>query len=130
MLYTSLAREGALAEISFHWGQLTPRPSKPVIIHTLNVVTGRTLRLVRADLTTLGVTDTDYSIVNYHRTQQIGDAVQFLEFGRLIAPSARWPCDNLILFPDNMGDGALLTPASSESVDRLFWATEHGLIDG
>ena len=23
-------REGALAEISFHWGQLTPRPTKPV----------------------------------------------------------------------------------------------------
>ena len=49
VLYTSLAREGALAEISFHWAQLTPRPSKPAIIHTLNVVAGRTLRLVRAD---------------------------------------------------------------------------------
>ena len=27
VLYTSLALEGALAEISFHWGQLNPRPT-------------------------------------------------------------------------------------------------------
>ena len=130
VLNTSLAREGALAEISFHWAQLTPRPSKPAIIHTLNVVAGRTLRLIRADLATLGVTDSGYSTVSYHRTQQIGDGVQFLEFDGLIAPSARWSCDNLILFPDNMGDGALLTASASESVDWLAWATEHGLVDG
>ena len=28
VLYTSLQREGALAEISFHWSQWTPVPSK------------------------------------------------------------------------------------------------------
>jgi len=42
VLYTSLAREGALAEISFHWGQLTPRPTKPVMLHTLRVAAHRT----------------------------------------------------------------------------------------
>ena len=129
VLYTSLTRDGALAEISFHWAQLTPRPSKPAVIHLLNVVAGRTLRLIRADLATLGVSDASHSIVNYHRTQQIGDAVQFLEFDGLIAPSARWPCENLILFPENMGDGAMLTPAASESVDWFSWATEQGLLD-
>ncbi|WP_083953690.1 RES domain-containing protein [Thauera butanivorans] len=49
VLYTSLAREGALAEIAFHWGQLSPRPTKPVMLHTLRVVAHRTLKLVRAD---------------------------------------------------------------------------------
>jgi hypothetical protein len=51
VLYTSLAREGALAEISFHWAQLNPRPTKPVVLHTLAVVAHRTLKLVRADAT-------------------------------------------------------------------------------
>ena len=54
VLYTSLAREGALAEISFHWGQLTPRPTKPVMLHTLRVAAHRTLKLLRADLESLG----------------------------------------------------------------------------
>jgi hypothetical protein len=123
-----MVREGALAEISFHWSQLTPRPSKPAIIHTLNVATGRTLRLVRADISAFGVSDSDYQKVNHPRTQQIGDAVQFLEFDGLIAPSARWNCDNLMLFPDNLDEGALLTPISSEAIDWLAWANEHGIV--
>ena len=50
VLYTSLEREGALAEIAFHWMQLTPRPTKPVQLHCLRVAARRTLRLLRADL--------------------------------------------------------------------------------
>ena len=42
VLYTSMLREGALAEISFHWRQLIPRPTKPVALHTLRVVAHRT----------------------------------------------------------------------------------------
>lgn len=49
ILYTSLAREGALSEIAFHWSQLNPRPTKPVLVHRLRVLAHRTLRLVRAD---------------------------------------------------------------------------------
>lgn len=35
ILYTSLERAGALAEIAFHWSQLNPRPTKPVLVHRL-----------------------------------------------------------------------------------------------
>jgi hypothetical protein len=48
VLYNSLEREGALAEISFHWGQLSPRPTKPVMIHTLRVMAHRTLKSLMA----------------------------------------------------------------------------------
>ena len=41
ILYTSLEREGALAEIAFHWSQLNPRPTKPVLVHRLRVVAHR-----------------------------------------------------------------------------------------
>jgi hypothetical protein len=128
VLYTSLAPEGALAEISFHWGQLNPRPTKPVVLHTLRVVTHRTLKLVRADLPTLGVAESSYGGINLPRTQEIGAAVEFLGCDGLIAPSARWSCDNLILFPDRMGIDATLEVVTSESVDWLAWAITNGLL--
>jgi len=128
VLYTSLAREGALAEISFHWDQLNPRPTKPVMLHTLRVVAHRTLKLVRADLATLGVPESAYGGVNMPHTQEIGAAVEFLGCDGLIAPCARWNCDNLILFPDPMGIDADLEIVRSEAVDWVTWATAHDLI--
>jgi RES domain-containing protein len=128
VLYTSLTREGALAEISFHWSHLDPRPTKPVVLHTLFVAARRILKLIRADLATLGVSETAYAMTNLLRTQQIGAAVEFLGCDGLIAPSARWACDNLILFADSMGAGARLEVKSSENIDWARWATEQGLI--
>jgi hypothetical protein len=128
VLYTSLAREGALAEISFHWGQLNPRPTKPVMLHTLRVVAHRTLKLVRADLTALGVPETEYGGVNLPRTQEIGAAVEFLGCDGLIAPCARWTCDNLMLFPDRMATDAALEVVTSEVIDWMVWATSHDLL--
>ena len=128
VLYTSLAREGALAEIAFHWGQLNPRPTKPVMVHTLRVVAHRTLKLVRADLSALGVPESAYAGVDMPRTQEIGAAVEFLGCDGLIAPCARWACDNLILFPDRMGIDATLEVVTSEAVDWATWATAHGLL--
>jgi hypothetical protein len=127
VLYTSLAREGALAEISFHWGQLNPRPTKPVMLHTLNVVAHRTLKLVRADLSALGVPESAYAAVSIPRTQEIGAAVEFLGCDGLIAPCARWACDNLMLFPDRMGMDATQV-VTSEAVDWVTWATSNGLV--
>ena len=39
-----------------------------------------------------------YESVNYHRTQEIGAAVAFLGCDGLMVPSARWDCENLVLF--------------------------------
>ena len=127
VLYTSLAREGALAEISFHWSQLNPRPTKPVMLHTLRVVAYRTLKLVRADLSALGVPEAAYIGTNLPRTQEIGAAIEFLGCDGLIAPCARWSCDNLILFPDQMGVDASLEVVVSEVVDWVDWATAQNL---
>ena len=128
VLYTSLAREGALAEIAFHWSQLTPRPSKPVLLHTLVIASRRTLRLVRADFTVLGISDADYDSVNPPRTQEIGAAIEFLGCDGLIAPSARWDCDHLILFPDSLGGDTTLEVTASEQVDWVKWAIKSGLL--
>jgi RES domain-containing protein len=129
VLYTSLSRDGALAEIAFHWGQLSPLPSKPALLHRLQVTTQKTLRLLRTTLRILGVTDADYPTINYDRTQAVGAAIAFLGCDGLIAPSARWECDHLMIFTDHHDIVANeLKVANSEAVDWLAWAREHGRI--
>ncbi|HUB48953.1 MAG TPA: RES family NAD+ phosphorylase [Acetobacteraceae bacterium] len=98
VLYTSVEREGALAEIAFHWSQLTPVPTKPVSLHRLEIQTHKTLRLLRGELGQLDVDLDRFGDMFYGRTQEIGAAVAFLGHDGLIAPSARWSCDNLMVF--------------------------------
>jgi hypothetical protein len=125
VLYTSREREGALAEIAFHLSQLTPRPSKPVMVHRLRATTRATIRLLRPDFMGLGVDAGHYESVNYRRTQAIGAAVAFLECDGLIVPSARWSCENLVIFMDNHRLEETLDCEQSESVDWLAWARMH-----
>jgi hypothetical protein len=62
----------------------------------------------------LGVDPSRYREILYESTQAIGDAAYFLGFDSIIAPNARWPCDNLILFTDQIGPADLELIESSE----------------
>jgi hypothetical protein len=128
-LYTSLEREGALAEISYYWAQLTPRPSKPIVVHRLTVVATRTLNLVRTDLERFGVDMARFSERDYSRTQQIGGACAFLGYDGLMVPSARWDCENLVIFSENHGLSNDLSKLESEEVDWQAWELESEEVD-
>ncbi|HEY5412211.1 MAG TPA: RES family NAD+ phosphorylase [Caulobacteraceae bacterium] len=125
VLYTSLQREGSLAEIHFHLSRQPVFPSKLVcVLHTLTVRTRRVLKL--ADLTeaeALGVDKTRYGELAYERTQAIGDAAYFLGFDGLMVPSARWGCQNLILFTDQLFPEDLAIEEST-TVDWAAWRSE------
>jgi hypothetical protein len=85
------------------------------------VKTQRTLKL--ADLAAvegLGVSLEAYKDLTYGRTQEIGDAAAFLGFDGIIAPSARWHCQNLVLFSDRLAPGDV-TVIESELVDWDAW---------
>ena len=84
--------------------------------------------MIRADIFALGVPDSEYQGVNLPRTQAIGAAVEFLGCDGLIAPSARWDCENLMLFPERMGADATLELVNSETVDWFAWGTARGMI--
>jgi RES domain-containing protein len=129
VLYTSLEREGALAEVSFHLALYTPLPSKPIRLHQIQTSTKRSLRLKIADLSNLGVGKDAYPSLDCQRCQEIGAAVGFLGYDGLIAPSARWACDNLVLFPENHDLTCDLELIASEDVEWQLWAREHGLLD-
>ena len=129
VLYTSFERDGALAEIAFHWGRFTPRPSKPALVHNLGVQSDRTLKLLRTDLNTLGVEPARFEEPNYKRTQEIGAVVAFIGCDGLIVPSARWKCENLILFTDNLSLNISLEVKHVEEVDWQAWAQSAGMLD-
>ena len=65
---------------------------------------------------------------DHRRTQEIGAAVAFLDHDGLIVPSARWDCENLVIFTDNHHPSAELTVRRSEEVDWQAWARKAGLI--
>jgi RES domain-containing protein len=127
VLYTSQARDGAIAEMHFHIGRGQPVfPSRVrYFIHELSVSLTRALKLMDLNaLAALGFDTSRYGQLaydrvteEYPRSQDIAETAHFLEFDGLIVPSARWACMNVVLFCD------LVPPEAMEAVN------DHGLID-
>ena len=62
----------------------------------------------------------EYDVTVLERSQEIGDAASFLGFDGILMPSARWPCQNLVLFVDRLNPEDL-TVRDSEPVDWQAW---------
>lgn len=116
VLYTSLVREGALSEIYFHLSRQPVFPSKlRSMLHRISVRTKKTLQLVDSTvLAALGVNSETYESVSYSRSQEIGDAAAFLGFDGLLVPSARWNCNNLVLFISRLSPSDLVIEESEQ----------------
>lgn len=124
VLYTSLERDGALAEIHALLSLEPVFPSRiKSFVHKLAVDVRQTLHL--ADISTLerlGVNVERYRDRDYTKTQGIADAAFFLGFDGLVAPSARWDCLNAMLFTDRISpDGVIITETEKEPVDWRIW---------
>ncbi len=129
ILYTSLERDGALAEVVSYLALLTPLPtSRPLKVSRLGVSTAKTLRLARARFEGLGIEPARYGERDYSRTQNIGAALAFLGLDGLIAPSARWTCDNLMIYQTNHLLNERLEVIDEENVDWERWARANGLV--
>jgi hypothetical protein len=128
VLYTSMESDGALAEVVSYLTLLTPLPSKPLKVAKLGVSARQTLRLARVSLEGLGVDMARYGERDYDRTQNIGAALAFLGLDGLIAPSARWHCDNLMIYQANHLLTERLEVIQQEQVDWHAWARANGLI--
>jgi len=125
VIYTSLARAGSLAEIYFHLSRQPVFPSKLVsVLHRITLRIRRALQL--ADLSAveaLSVSLDRYGELDYERTQAIGDAAYFLGFDGLLVPSARWDCQNLVVFTDQLAPEDM-TIEESAVVDWRAWRKE------
>lgn len=123
VLYTSLHRDGAVAEIGY---RLSLEPVWPTMlqhdVHSIDVETQRTLRFADlASLSPLGVDIVRYETFDYSATQAIGAAAYFLEFDGLVVPSARFPCLNLVLFLERLPAGGHLEVRATDSIDWNAW---------
>ena len=116
VLYTSLERDGAIAEIHALLSSQPVFPSKiRWFAYRLKVSAEYSLKL--ADLATLarlGVDTARYTDRDYSRTQPIADAAYFLGFDGLIAPNARWSCLNLVLFTSRLAPQQIEISGSDE----------------
>ena len=122
VLYTSLDRDGAVAEVYFHLSRQPVFPSRLRYgLHRIRVKTTKTLSLPDVSaMVHLGVDPARYREILYAPTQAIGDAANFLGFDSIIAPNARWSCRNLILFVDQIPP-ADLEVIESFDVDWAEW---------
>lgn len=127
VLYTSLEREGALAEIGFRLSLEPVWPSRITHeIHEIAVWAKRTLHL--ADITSLGPLGVDvsrYASFDYEATQAVAAAAHFLEFDGLVVPCARHQSLNLLIFMDRDAAGTL-DVRKSEAVDWNAWRARGG----
>lgn len=123
VLYGAAIPDGAISEIHFHLsrGQSVFPSRMRHDLFELSVKARQTLVLADMDqLRRLGVEDSRYRELLYDRTQEIAAAASFLGFDGLIAPSARWECQNIVLFLDAI-DLEDIRTISSQPVDWKAW---------
>jgi RES domain-containing protein len=125
VIYTTLDPDGARAEIYFHLMRAPVFPSRTTyLLHRLGVRISKTVQLANMTaLAGLKVNTERYSDLDYTQTQAIADAAHFLGFDGLIVPSARWDCQNLVIFMDriDLNDDWLIS--DSAPVDWKAWRT-------
>jgi hypothetical protein len=127
VLYASLERDGALAEVGFRLSLEPVWPSRlKHEIHKIKVRTEQTLRIADVvALQPLGVDIKRYENFDYGVTQAIAAAAHFLEFDGLLVPSARTACSNLVIFLDRIDSGSLEL-LSTQPVDWTAWRRSSG----
>lgn len=124
VLYTCLERDGAIAEIYSLLAAQPVFPSKlQSYVHRLEIAAEQALILAdNQALERLGVEVARYREREYGQTQALADAAHFLGFDGLIVPSARWPCQNAVLFTDRIAPSAItLVESETEPVDWAAW---------
>jgi len=127
VLYAAKQADGAIAEIYFHLsrGQSVFPSKMRHNLHELRISTERTLILASmVDLVALGVEQTKYSSLLYSRTQEIADAASFMGFDGIISPSARFDCENVVLFLDSFNLNHVETVAET-SIDWDDWRNKN-----
>lgn len=137
VLYSSVERDGAIAEMHFHLSRGQPiMPSKVRYkIFELSVSLSRLLRIpTLEDLTRLGFNvatfgqlSHDERIQEYPRTQDIAETAHFLEFDGMLVPSARWNCANMVVFCDQILAGSLDIVEDHGVIDWAAWKREKSI---
>jgi RES domain-containing protein len=127
VLYGAQEADGALAEMHYHLtrGQSVFPSRMQHNLFELRIKTKQTLILADMDqLTRLGIEERRCREMLYDRTREIAAAAAFMGFDGIIAPSARWACQNIVLFLDAL-DLDDIEEVGSEPIDWNAWRAKH-----
>ena len=133
VLYTSLERDGAIAEMHALLNLQPVFPSKIIFrTHRLKVSVKHALDLTDfSSLSKLGVDISCYHDRNYAVTQSIADVAYFLGLDGILVPSARWPCANAVLFTDRIEAASLSVEATEpDPIDWTEWRKRASRLGG
>lgn len=127
VLYGASEADGALAEMHYHLtrGQSVLPSRIQHDLFELRIATTQTLVLAdMKQLVRLGIEERRYREMLYDRTQEVAAAAAFMGFDGLIAPSARWDCQTIVLFLDAL-DLDAIKEVGSERIDWPAWRAKH-----
>lgn len=113
--------DGALAEIYYHLSRAPVMSSSAMRIHELKLSLTNVLRLDATALRDLGIEDPLATRADYGVSQAVGRAAYMLDYEGLVVPSARWPCENFVLFVDRIDINAQIALAGSSDVNWPAW---------
>ena len=102
VLYTSTEADGALAEVYYHLSRAPVVSSSNMRLNRLKTRLDNVLVLDATQLSALGIDDPLASRMDGNRSQAVGEAAYMMDYQGLIVPSARWECNNLVLFLDRL----------------------------
>lgn len=125
VLYTSVERDGALAEVGYRLSLEPVWPSKiEHQVHELSIKAERALKFENlGQLEKLGVDITKFESFEYTATQAIAAAAHFLQFDALVVPSARHTAANVVVFLDRIQTAPELL--KSVDVDWNIWRAKN-----
>ena len=106
-IYTSLSREGAIAEIEYRLSLEPPIKRKTIrkAVYTIRVELEKTIDIYADALwMKFGVTNTMLAGIDHSVCQKIGAQVDWLELEGVVVPSARHAHGNLVIYPSNSGE--------------------------
>lgn len=119
-IYTSLSRDGALAEADFLLSLQTPRPRVNRTIYQVEVDLGSVVDLSDPRvLARLGVSAQALHEIDWSVCQPIGAGVEWLGNDGLIVPSARSVGRNLVIFPNQMKANSKLSILDTEVIEII-----------
>lgn len=123
VLYTSLEREGALAEIGYRLSLEPVWPSRVQHeVHRIGVSLGRVLRFRSVEqLAPLGVDADRYGAFDYTATQAVAAAAYFFEMEAIVVPSARSPALHLVVFLGSLPAAGTLVVRETQAVNWAAW---------
>jgi RES domain-containing protein len=135
-LYTSRERDGAIAELYFHLLRGQPVfPSKVRYgLYELRAELESVADLSQpALLTSLGINMARFGQLSYvertgeyPRTQEVAEVAHFLDHDGIIVPSARWSCNNVVVFCDHARPGAISVTKDHGLIGWSAWVAANG----